>query len=432
MGLQFVPLPVTIPDDGDFPFSRTSHKAYSPDEVTPSGPGETSRTKRFERTLAGIFWFTGKAVPYAFTTKDNQQLSMDWGCIKFLRNRAIPEIDFECGDDGKIASVIPLPALLQRYQTQKRNLFVEIGLPIQDDPSVLRFCDLVPTPESLMGVKAVWRRIKLPVMAFGARGEQGEPRYYNEARAVAERSVSQPYFVTIGGGARCPGDVQGRVLNLAKATPAYGLTPTFVQDEAERAGLKQWPVAVLLDEVFSIEGEPHVVGDLGFPDRTILQNAYDRMHRPTDAVTQLWQSLRDYPLIRNRDITLPAGFIPPTGPSLISPDHEKVTFTSKEGQRLWKLSKAAERDPRLKKLVKLLNRERNGGRIVCEACDFSDALDAMFDAHHLNPLCTGQRETRVDDLAVICPRCHRWVHWKTEDKLYPVAISVLRQTLRAL
>ena len=47
----------------------------------------------------------------------------------------------------------------------------------------------------------------------------------------------------------------------------------------------------------------------------------------------------------------------------------------------------------------------------------SDTLALMFDAHHLQPLAVGIRESRVDDLVVLCPTCHRWAHAKAEDKL---------------
>ena len=49
----------------------------------------------------------------------------------------------------------------------------------------------------------------------------------------------------------------------------------------------------------------------------------------------------------------------------------------------------------------------------CEACGFRHAERRMFDVHHLNPIAVGgARRTRETDLAVLCPRCHRWAHLK--------------------
>jgi predicted HNH restriction endonuclease len=91
--------------------------------------------------------------------------------------------------------------------------------------------------------------------------------------------------------------------------------------------------------------------------------------------------------------------------------------------KIWKLSQEIERDSRLKRDAKALNRAKNSGVIVCEACKFSDPLDSMFDAHHLQPLAAGKRESRVDDLVVLCPTCHRCAHMKADDKLSPLSIQ---------
>lgn len=49
-----------------------------------------------------------------------------------------------------------------------------------------------------------------------------------------------------------------------------------------------------------------------------------------------------------------------------------------------------ERDPKLARAVKEINRTRNGGVIVCEGCNFSDESGALFDAHHRDPLGKGR------------------------------------------
>jgi len=45
-----------------------------------------------------------------------------------------------------------------------------------------------------------------------------------------------------------------------------------------------------------------------------------------------------------------------------------------------------------------------------DSCNFADAAGSMFDAHHLRPLAVGARESRLDDLVVLCPTCHGWAH----------------------
>jgi predicted HNH restriction endonuclease len=53
----------------------------------------------------------------------------------------------------------------------------------------------------------------------------------------------------------------------------------------------------------------------------------------------------------------------------------------------------------------------------------------MFDAHHLQPLAAGIRESRVDDLVVLCPTCHRWAHVKAEDKLSPITVQAVARAM---
>jgi 5-methylcytosine-specific restriction protein A len=98
--------------------------------------------------------------------------------------------------------------------------------------------------------------------------------------------------------------------------------------------------------------------------------------------------------------------------------YPRLDSKSEEGKRVWKLSLEIERDPKLARETKALNRERNDGAIVCEACRFSDSLDSMFDAHHVQPLAAGVRQSRVDDFVVLCPTCHRWAHAKARKSCH--------------
>lgn len=262
-------------------------------------------------------------------------------------------------------------------------------------------------------------------MCFGSRGDASlkDKGHFSQARTTAERAQTQPYFLTIGGGEQVPDALRGRVLELVRATGVYGETTAFVRDEELRARLAQWPVAIIVSEVYSIRGEPRLVEDLGFPDRRILANAYDSVIRDEDQIQRLWGALKDWEVERRWDVIPPAGFRDPGKVQMCGSIYPKLDSKSAEGMRVWKLSREIERDPKLKREAKALNRAKNGGVIVCEACRFSDPLDSMFDAHHLEPLAAGNRQSRVDDLVVLCPTCHRWAHAKAEDKLSPIAVQ---------
>jgi predicted HNH restriction endonuclease len=38
-------------------------------------------------------------------------------------------------------------------------------------------------------------------------------------------------------------------------------------------------------------------------------------------------------------------------------------------------------------------------------------------------LAAGIRDSRVDDLVVLCPTCHRCAHMKADDKLSPLSVE---------
>ncbi len=186
--------------------------------------------------------------------------------------------------------------------------------------------------------------------------------------------------------------------------------------------LAQWPVAIVVSEVYKVMDEPRLVEDLGLPDRRILTNAYDSVFRDDDRIQQLWDALKDRKVERRWDVMPPPGFRDPGKVQMCGSIYPRLDSKSEEGKRVWTLSQEIERDPRLNGEAKALNRARNGGVLVCEACRFSVPLDSMFDAHHRDQLAKGLRESRVDHLAVLCPTCHRWAHAKAENKLSPVPV----------
>lgn len=85
------------------------------------------------------------------------------------------------------------------------------------------------------------------------------------------------------------------------------------------------------------------------------------------------------------------------------------------------------------KLISHYRRERNreivrrkkeqafaSGNHECEICGFSfkERFGVNFiECHHLNPISdTGQTETTLDDLALVCANCHRILHRKIDGK----------------
>lgn len=292
----------------------------------------------------------------------------------------------------------------------------------------ITFSDVVTSSDELMGVKAVWGQSQAPVMCFGSRGDAKarDNAHFTQGRSTALKALKAPYLVTIGGGEQVPEPLNGRVLELVRVTGAYGETNAFVENEDLSARLAQWPVAVILSEVYRVEGEPLLQADLGFSDRRILANAYDSVRRDNDRIEQLYEALADRPVTRRWDVLPPPGFVDPGKLVLVSSIYPKLHHPNgREGRRKWKLNREAERDRRLRHAAIQANLDQNGGMIVCVACRLSGTNPSLFDVHHLLPLSAGDRQTRVDDLVVLCPNCHRCCHRLGESKFEPVPIEDL-------
>ena len=298
--------------------------------------------------------------------------------------------------------------------------------PAQAARAAIRFADVVPSPAALMGVKAVWGKSNEPVMCFGSRGDaKAKDRgHFQQARLTAEKAIERPFLLTIGGGEQVTADFRGRVLELVRVSGAYGETSALVHDPILRERLAQWPVAVMLTEVYRVVGDPHLIEDLGFPDRRVLENAYDSVRSNDEDIAALWAALKDWPVELRLDVLPPTDFRDPGKPQLCGSLYPKLTAT--EGKRRYRLAREAERHGALPKEAKRLNRERNGGLLVCEACDFTDEDGKLFDAHHLFPVAAGERETHVGHLAILCPTCHRWAHAKGASIYEPVPVERVR------
>lgn len=279
-----------------------------------------------------------------------------------------------------------------------------------------------------MGAKAVFGAINSHVMCFGSRGDIGENRRYSVAAGAARRAVHRPFILAVGGGAKVRDNLGGCVVNIVRAGTLYGETAAFVpEQEAQRLG--QWPVGLLLHDVWEFGGYPHQVRELGMPNLRLLAGAQDGIVRPEPRISELWEALRNWP------VTLKS--LPPPNNVLDTGEPTRVvkqrpvfrgSMQSDEGKRLWKLQLSIESNQRLKAAAKELNRAKHGS-YRCEACAYSSADKAMFDAHHPTPLSAGPRTTHAEDLLILCPTCHRRAHRKTP--LDPFTLDELRNWIEA-
>ena len=100
-------------------------------------------------------------------------------------------------------------------------------------------------------------------------------------------------------------------------------------------------------------------------------------------------------------------------PTTPEDDEEEVI----EGRVLFRRHRARERNRRLvaRKKQSVLEAE---GRLACEVCDvdfgevYGDLGEGFIECHHRLPLheSSGTRRTKLDDLALVCPNCHRVLH----------------------
>lgn len=70
--------------------------------------------------------------------------------------------------------------------------------------------------------------------------------------------------------------------------------------------------------------------------------------------------------------------------------------------------------------------KKGNGRILCECCNF-DFLEfygemgyGFIECHHKKFISEGERITRITDLAMVCPNCHRMLHKNMDGHYYTV------------
>lgn len=107
-----------------------------------------------------------------------------------------------------------------------------------------------------------------------------------------------------------------------------------------------------------------------------------------------------------------------------------AAISSLEGKRSVRKSYEAERSPRLRKaLIKLRIKQ---GKLRCEVCEvqFIGQMEGHEVVHHTLPVACGERETTLDDLALLCPNHHRTVHHGPGRGLEPLSIAQARKEYR--
>lgn len=104
-----------------------------------------------------------------------------------------------------------------------------------------------------------------------------------------------------------------------------------------------------------------------------------------------------------------------------------------EGRIIRRLVSVRERDPRLRQR-KIEQSRLNRGAISCEVCDFDFEKsyptigDGYIQVHHVVPLhFSGEVQTMLKDLALVCANCHQMMHRGRPDWLTP---AELRRIIR--
>lgn len=101
-----------------------------------------------------------------------------------------------------------------------------------------------------------------------------------------------------------------------------------------------------------------------------------------------------------------------------------------EGERKFLVHFRHERNPEVRRRF-LRECERNG-RLRCQACGISPderygtEFSRVLEVHHVLRLGLGVRDTKLQDLALLCPSCHRVVHYRREE---PINVAELRALL---
>lgn len=102
-----------------------------------------------------------------------------------------------------------------------------------------------------------------------------------------------------------------------------------------------------------------------------------------------------------------------------------------EGRRVLRTHLETERKPANRQAI--LRLRQAAGPLRCDACDvnlaerYGEEHATVVELHHVRPLALGvQRAKGTDDFKLLCPTCHRVVHYR---RVEPLRVEELRQRL---
>lgn len=130
-------------------------------------------------------------------------------------------------------------------------------------------------------------------------------------------------------------------------------------------------------------------------------------------------------------------FCPNVQNEIFRPQEPNGIFGEVEGDKIIREHIKQELTRRNSKIVQLAKAQAlnaNNGRLKCECCKF-DFLEAygqigskFIECHHKIHIATGERITKIEDLALVCSNCHRMLHRKLESGDYHT-VDTLKQTI---
>jgi len=115
-------------------------------------------------------------------------------------------------------------------------------------------------------------------------------------------------------------------------------------------------------------------------------------------------------------------------------EEEGDSFKSKEGKILYSWVKSRERSPKLRN-KKIATHLKNNDSLSCEVCGFDFEFQygeigkKYIECHHIVPLSliNVEKETKLEDLILICSNCHRIIH---RNKKQPIDPTELRKLIK--
>lgn len=116
----------------------------------------------------------------------------------------------------------------------------------------------------------------------------------------------------------------------------------------------------------------------------------------------------------------------------IEEEQDNYVNEALEGELVYRLHKARERDNRLSESKKKLTLKKTG-KLKCEVCEFDfhevygELGKGFIECHHTKQLSSyeTQQKTQLNDLALVCSNCHRMLHRNKTD----MSIQTLKKIL---